>query len=47
LGGVPALLKKQFKYVMRWSDQRTWGNDLPPVKGDLISVPQGMHLLVD
>lgn len=32
---------------MRWSDVRTWGTDLPPVQGDLISVPKGMTLLVD
>ena len=32
---------------MRWSDQRTWGTDLPPITDDLVVVPQGMHLLVD
>lgn len=32
---------------MRWSDVRTWGTDLPPVKDDLVYVPKGMHLLVD
>lgn len=34
-------------YVMRWSDIRTWGTDLPPVEGDLVYVPKGMTLLVD
>ena len=32
---------------MRWSDQRTWGTDLPPVEGDLVYVPEGMTLYVD
>ena len=32
---------------MRWSDIRTWGTDLPPVEGDLVSVPKGMSLYVD
>ena len=32
---------------MRWSDQRTWGTDLPPAEGDLVYVPEGMTLYVD
>ena len=32
---------------MRWSDQRTWGTDLPPVDDDLVYVQPRMHLLVD
>ena len=32
---------------MRWSDIRTWGTDLPPVKDDLVYVPKGMSLFVD
>jgi hypothetical protein len=28
---VHAVTLEQFKYVMRWSDIRTWGTDLPPV----------------
>jgi hypothetical protein len=38
---------QRFTYVLRWSDIRTWGTDLPPVDGDLIYVPQGKILLVD
>ena len=34
-------------YVLRWSDIRTWGTDLPPVDGDLVYVPKGMTLYVD
>ena len=34
-------------YVLRWSDDRSWGTDVPPVAGDLVAVPQGMTLLVD
>lgn len=47
IGGIPAILQQQFRYVMRWSDPRTWGTDLPPVDDDLVYVPKGMHLLVD
>lgn len=31
IGGMPAIIEKQFIYVMRWSDPRTWGTDLPPI----------------
>jgi hypothetical protein len=47
IGGIPAILRAKFRYVMRWSDPRTWGTDLPPINDDLVYVPQGMHLLVD
>ncbi len=47
IGGIPAVIQKKFRYVMRWSDYRTWGTDLAPINGDLVYVPDGMHLLVD
>ena len=47
IGGIPPILKDNFRYVMRWSDVRTWGTDLPPIDDDLVYVPAGMHLLVD
>lgn len=47
IGGIPAITQKKFRYVMRWTDTRTWGTDLPPVDDDLVYVPKGMHLLVD
>jgi hypothetical protein len=47
IGGIPAVIQKRFRYVMRWSDPRTWGTDLPPIDDDLVHVPPGMHLLVD
>lgn len=40
-------VKQRFTYVLKWSDVRTWGTDLPPVDGDLIYVPQGQVLLID
>jgi hypothetical protein len=46
-GGIKAIVKKKFVYVMKWSDLRSWGTDLPPVKDDLVYVPQGMHLIID
>lgn len=36
-----------FRYVNRWSEPKTWGGDFAPVDGDLISIPKGLHLLVD
>jgi len=36
-----------FRYVNYWSEPKTWGGNFPPVDGDLISIPKGLHLLVD
>jgi hypothetical protein len=36
-----------FRYVKRWSDVETWGFDAPPLEGEAVSIPAGMHLLVD
>jgi hypothetical protein len=36
-----------FRYVNRWSEPKTWGGDFAPIDGDLISIPKGLHLLVD
>jgi hypothetical protein len=36
-----------FRYVKRWSDVETWGFDVPPLEGEAVSIPAGMHLLVD
>lgn len=47
IGNSAAILRDTFYYVLRWSDKRTWGTDLPPIDGDLISIPAGMTLLVD
>jgi hypothetical protein len=33
--------------VKRWSDVETWGFDAPPLEGEAVSIPAGMHLLVD
>lgn len=47
VGGNNAVIYQEFNYVLRWSDIRTWGTDMPPVDGDLVFVPRGMNLLVD
>jgi len=47
IGSKLAITNKKFQYVMRWSDPRTWGTDIPPIDGDLVYIPAGMHLLVD
>lgn len=47
VNGSTAVINNVFQYVLKWSDSRTWGVDLPPVDGDLIYIPAGMTLLVD
>ena len=47
IGNSIALIRDSFSYVLRWSDSRTWGTDLPPIAGDIVYVPKGMTLLVD
>lgn len=47
VGQNNAVTYSSFSYVMRWSDIRTWGTDMPPIDGDLVYVPVGMNLLVD
>ena len=47
LGDNNVILRDTFLYVLRWSDQATWGVDIPPVDNDLIVVPKGTTLLVD
>lgn len=42
-----AIVNAEFLYVLKWSDDRTWGVDLPPIDNDLVVVPAGMTLLVD
>lgn len=34
-------------YVYRWSNDQTWGGDVPPVDGDLVQIPNGLVLLID
>lgn len=34
-------------YVLRYSDTRTWGLDVPPIDGDFVYIPKGMTLLID
>ena len=36
-----------YRYVSRWSDKETWGNDIPPMEGEAVEIPSGQHLLVD
>lgn len=36
-----------YRYVSRWSDKETWGNDIPPLAGEAVEIPSGQHLLVD
>lgn len=47
IGTSVAVINQAFLYVLKWSDSRTWGVDLPPIDGDLVFVPAGMTLLVD
>jgi hypothetical protein len=47
IGGMMPFIRQRFTYVLKWSDIRTWGTDLPPVDGDLVYVPPNQTLLVD
>jgi hypothetical protein len=47
IGLSNAILKDRFLYVLRWSDSRTWGVDMPPINDDLVYIPTGLVLLVD
>lgn len=47
IGSNNAILQDKFLYMLRWSDTRTWGVDVPPVAGDLVYVPLGLTLYVD
>jgi hypothetical protein len=47
VGDCNSVVYQTFSYVLRWSDIRTWGTDLPPIANDLVFVPKGMNLLVD
>ena len=47
IGGKNVILRDSFLYILRWSDTKTWGVDLPPVDGDLVVVPLGTTLMVD
>jgi len=47
IGRGNAILQDRFLYVLRWSDSRTWGFDMPPINDDLVYIPTGLALLVD
>lgn len=36
-----------YRYIYEWSDPITWGGDIPPIAGDLVSIPTGQILLFD
>ena len=35
------------RYVSYWSDVDTWGGAFPPIEGDSVYIPKGLHLLMD
>jgi len=39
--GLVATLGLVFRYVSLWSEPSTWGFDIPPQKGESVSVPKG------
>ena len=36
-----------FMYGSLWSDASTWGGLFAPITGDMVSIPPGLHLIVD
>lgn len=47
VGTCKAQIKKGFVYISKWSDLRTWAQNLAPIDGDVVQVPAGMTLFVD
>ena len=45
--GYAVLQGHMFRYVSLWSQPSTWGYAFAPVSGESLSVPRGLHLLVD
>lgn len=45
--GDAVLHGNMFRYVSLWSQASTWGYQFAPVSGESLSVPRGLHLLVD
>ena len=45
--GQVALQGNTYRYCSLWSDDSTWGQLLPPIDGESVSVPSGLCLLVD
>ena len=36
-----------FLYVHRWSEESTWGGEVPPREGESVSIPAGQNILYD
>jgi hypothetical protein len=45
--GQVALQGNTYRYCSLWSEDSTWGQLLPPIDGESVSVPSGLCLLVD
>jgi len=45
--GSVATRGRIYRYIARWSDKETWGNDIPPLEGEAVNIPSGRQLLVD
>lgn len=45
--GFASNKKNTFLYIDRWSDEKTWGGEVPPREGESVHVPEGQYLLVD
>jgi hypothetical protein len=45
--GKAATAHHQFRYVSLFTATTTWGGDIPPLEGESIHIPSGMHLLFD
>ena len=45
--GSVATHGRVYRYISRWSDKMTWGNDIPPLEGEAVNIPSGRQLLVD
>ena len=45
--GAVATRGQVYRYVSRWSDKETWGNNIISLEDEAVAIPSGQHLLVD
>ena len=47
INGNNAAIFQTFIYANRYSDEATWGGDIPPREMDSIAIPLGESLVID
>jgi len=47
INGNNAAIFQTFVYANKFSDELTWGGDIPPREMDSIAIPEGETLIID